>query len=57
MPRIKVQHQPGVWVEARVEKQWKFEGRWRLSCFYYLGTGQQYYRIYNASDCRPCDQG
>jgi hypothetical protein len=52
-----VQHQPGRWVEARVEKQWCYEGRWRLSVYYYVGIGMQYYRVYDADQCRPVGSG
>lgn len=28
-----LQHQPGQWVRARVERQWLHHGRWRISCY------------------------
>jgi len=48
-----VQHQPGKWVEARVAKQWRHQGRWRLAVYYYVGVGMQHYRVYDADQCRP----
>ena len=52
MPYVLVQHLPGQWVEARVEKQWRYEGRWRLSVYYYVAIGMQCYRVYDADQCR-----
>jgi hypothetical protein len=52
--RVLVQHEPGVWVEANVEKQWQFECRWRLACYYYIDQ-LQYYRVYDADQCRAVD--
>jgi len=53
VPYVLVPHEPDVWVEARVERQWRFEGRWRLSVYYYVGPGLQRYRVYDADQCRP----
>jgi hypothetical protein len=50
--RVLVEHEPGRWVEATIDKQWKFEGRWRLACHYYIDL-LQYSRVYDADDCRP----
>jgi hypothetical protein len=50
--RVLVQHEPDVSVEARVEKQWRHGGRWRLSVYYYVGL-LQHYRVYDADQCRP----
>ena len=47
-----VQHRPGHWIEARVEKQWRYQGRWRLSVYYYIGL-LQHYGVYDADQCRP----
>lgn len=52
MPYVLVQHEPDVWLEARVEKQWRHRGRWRLSAFYYVGL-LQHHRVYDADQCRP----
>jgi hypothetical protein len=49
---VEVQHEPGVWIRAWVEKQWRFQGRWRLSVYYYVGVGLQHYRVYDADQCR-----
>jgi hypothetical protein len=49
---VLVQHEPGVWLEARVEKQWRHQGRWRLSVYYYV-EWLQHYRVYDAEQCRP----
>jgi hypothetical protein len=51
VPYVLVQHRPGVWLEARVEKQWRHEGRWRLSAYYYVGL-LQHYRVCDADQCR-----
>jgi len=29
VPYVLVQQQPGRWVEARIEQQWRYQGRWR----------------------------
>lgn len=52
MPYVSVEHEPGFWVDAHVEKQWKSEGRWRLSCYYFVGT-VQFYRVFDADQARP----
>jgi hypothetical protein len=53
VPRVLVPHERDVWREARVEKQWRHEGRWRLAAYYYVGVGMQHYRVYDADQCRP----
>jgi hypothetical protein len=53
LPYVMVQHQPDQWVEARIKQQWRYEGRWRLSVYYYVGIGMQHYRVYDADQCRP----
>jgi hypothetical protein len=53
---VLVQHRPGEWVRARVDRQWRYAGRWRLSVFYYLGM-EQFYRVHDAADCRPSKSG
>jgi hypothetical protein len=50
-PSVLVQHRPEEWVQARIEKQWRYERRWRLSCYYYVGLLQRY-RVYDADQCR-----
>jgi hypothetical protein len=52
VPYVSVEHQPGVWVDAHIEKQWKYEGRWRLSCYYFVDT-VQHYRAFDADQVRP----
>jgi hypothetical protein len=49
---VSVQHEPDVWVDAHVEKQWKHEDRWRLSVYYFVGQ-LQYYREYDTDQVRP----
>jgi hypothetical protein len=39
-------------VVARVEKQWRHQGQWRLSVHYYVGL-MQHYQVYGADQCRP----
>jgi hypothetical protein len=39
-------------VNAHIEKQWKLEGRWRLSCYYFVDT-VQHYRVFDADQVRP----
>jgi hypothetical protein len=51
-----VEHEPGVWLDAHVEKQWKHEGRWRLSVYYFVGS-QQFYRVVDADQVRPVTSG
>lgn len=41
---VEVLHEPGVWVRARVEKQWRYEGRWRLSVYYFVDGWLQHDR-------------
>jgi hypothetical protein len=52
VPYVSVEHQPGVWVDAHIEKQCKYEGRWRLSCYYFVDT-VQHYRVFDADQVRP----
>jgi hypothetical protein len=52
VPYVSVEHQPDVWVDAHIEKQWKQEGRWRLSCYYFVDT-VQHYRVFDADRVRP----
>jgi hypothetical protein len=51
VPYVSVEHEPGVWLDAHVEKQWKREGRWLLSVYYFVGS-QQFYRVYDAEQVR-----
>lgn len=44
---MQVQHEPGVWVRAHVENECRQQGRWRLSCYYFVGN-LQCYRVYDA---------
>ena len=53
MPYVLVPHEPGVWLPARVDKQWRYQGRWRLSVYYYAGIGLHHYQVYDADQCRP----
>jgi hypothetical protein len=52
VPYVSVEHEPGLWVDAHVEKQSRREGRWRLSVYYFVGT-QQFYRVFDADQVRP----
>jgi hypothetical protein len=52
VPYVSVEHDPGLWVDAHIEKQWKHEGRWWLSVYYFVG-GEQFYRVYAADQVRP----
>jgi len=52
VPYVSVEHEPGVWLDAHVERQWKHEGRWRLSVYYFVGS-QQFYRVVDAEQVRP----
>lgn len=52
MSYVSVEHQPGLWVDAHIEKQWKHEGRWRLSCYYFVDT-MQFCRMFDADQVRP----
>jgi hypothetical protein len=56
VPYVLVPHEPDVWLRARVEKQWRYQGRWRLSVYYYVGL-LQHYRVYDADQCRPIGLG
>ena len=38
---------------ARVAQQWRYQGRWRLAVYYYVGIGMQRYRVFDADQCRP----
>jgi hypothetical protein len=49
---VSVEHEPEVWVDAHVEKQWRREGRWWLSVYYFV-DGRQYYRAFEAAQVRP----
>ena len=55
LPYVMVPHEPDLWVRAHVEKQCKYEGQWRLSCYYFVGLQQQY-RVYDADQVRACGQ-
>ena len=48
---VEVQHQPGVWVRARVARQWRHQGVWKVAVYYYLDA-LQYFRVIPADDCR-----
>lgn len=52
VPYVSVEHEPDMWVDAHVEKQWKQEGRWRLSVYYFVGL-LQCYRVCDADQVRP----
>ena len=52
MPYVMVQHQPGQWVKARVEQRWRYQGRWRLAVYYYVGL--QHYRVYEPTSAGRC---
>ena len=52
MPYVMVPHEPDLWVRAHIEKQCRYEGQWRLSCYYFVGRLQQY-RVYDADQVRP----
>ena len=52
MSYVSVEHRPGVWVDAHIEKQWKREGRWQLSVYYFVDT-QQFYRVFDADQVQP----
>ncbi len=52
MAYVSVEHQPGVWVDAHIEKQWKRDGRWRLACYYFVDS-VQFYRVFDAGQVRP----
>jgi hypothetical protein len=52
MAYVSVEHEPGVWVDAHIEKQWKREGRWHLGCYYFVDT-LQFYRVFDADQVRP----
>lgn len=51
MPYVSVEHEPGFWVDAHVEKQWKHAGRWRLAVYYFVDA-VQYYRVFDADQIR-----
>jgi len=52
MAYVSVEHEPGVWVDAHIEKQWKREGHWRLGCYYFVDA-VQFYRVFDADHVRP----
>jgi hypothetical protein len=54
VPYVSIEHQPGVWVAAHIEKQWKHQGCWRLSCYYFVDL-LQYYRVFDADQVRPVE--
>ena len=45
-------HHPGVWVSARVDRQWRYQGFWKVAVYYYVDM-LQYFRVLPADDCRP----
>jgi len=51
-----VQHQQGVWVRARVDRQWRHQGVWKVTGHYYLDA-LQYFRVFPADDCRLAPSG
>ena len=48
---VEVQHQPDMWVRARVDRQWRYQGVWRVAVYYYVDA-LQYFRVIPADDCR-----
>ena len=32
---VEIEHQPGVWVRARVDRLWWFHGAWMVAVYYY----------------------
>jgi hypothetical protein len=51
VPYVSVEHEPGLWVDAHVERQWKEEGQWRLSVRYIVDT-LAYCRVLDADQVR-----
>jgi hypothetical protein len=49
---VAVEHEPGVWVDAHVERQWKHEGRRWLAVYYFV-DGLQYFRVFDTDQVRP----
>jgi hypothetical protein len=52
MGYVSVEHQPGVWVDAHIEKQRKHGGRWRLSCYHFV-ENVRFYRVFDADQVGP----
>jgi hypothetical protein len=46
-----VQHQSGLWVRARVDRQWRHQGIWKVAVYYYVDA-LQYFRVIPADECR-----
>jgi hypothetical protein len=38
-------------VLARVDRQWRYQGTWKVAVYYYLDS-LQYFRVIPADDCR-----
>ena len=53
MPYRARPHEPDVWLRAGVEKQWRYQGRWRRSVHYDGSIAMQHQRVYYADQCRP----
>jgi hypothetical protein len=49
---VEIEHQPGQWVRARVDKQGRYQGVWKVSVYYYLDGGLQFLRVLPADRCR-----
>jgi hypothetical protein len=41
---VSVEHEPGIWMDAHVEDQWKRHGRWQVSVYYFV-RGLEHHRV------------
>jgi hypothetical protein len=46
---VEVQHQPGIWVRARVDRLWRYQAVWKVAVYYYVDA-LQYFRVTPADD-------
>jgi hypothetical protein len=51
VPYVSVEHEPGLWVDAQVERQWEDGGKWRLSVHYIVDT-RVHRRVLDADQVR-----
>jgi hypothetical protein len=47
---VSVQHQPGGWARARVDRHWRHQGLWKVAVYYL--DALQYFQVIPADDCR-----
>ena len=42
MSYVMVPHEADIWVRAHVERKWRYDGHWKLGCYYFVGKLQHH---------------